>query len=187
MRLEKIIKIFKGPRHFVQKALLGGALLLLASCTSSLVPKVELPKVELDINPNIKGEVINLNYIAAYSVIAKGVQHCWLADKKPLAKAQFFARTNTKDKTPRSDIYLHKAEKGRKRGPRIISVHLEPKGEATEIRVDNRLLDPLNLAHFNNDIRHWVKGGEGCPAHKNDVEFTPKPVEKKAKPATTKK
>ena len=168
----------KTAKPFAKGALFSGILLILASCTNT---NDIIPKVELDINPNIKGEVVEMNYIAAYSAIAKGVQHCWLADKKPLAKAQFFARTNTKDKTPRSDIYLHKAEKGRKRGPRIISVHLEPKGEATEIRVDNRLLDPLNHPHFNTDIRHWVKGGGGCPEHKNDIEFTPKPEDKKIK------
>ena len=178
MRLDKTKKASKEPWRFMQKALLVGVVLLLANCSSPLVPKVDLPKLDLDVNPNIKGELIEMNYIAAYSVIARGIQHCWLADKKPLAKAQFFARTNTKDKTPRSDIYLHKAEKGRKRGPRIISVHLEPKGNATEIRVDNRLLDPLNHTHFNNDIRHWVKGGGGCSEHRNEVEFTPKPAKK---------
>lgn len=154
------------------------ALTLLSACTS---PSEFIPKVDLEINPNIKGETVEMNYIAAYSVIAKGVQQCWLAEGKPLSKAQFFARTNTKAQTPRSDIYLHKTEKGRKRGPRIVSVHLEPKGTATEIRVDNRQLDPITLTHFNTDIRHWLNGNGECRKHQTEGEIIPKSVEKKSK------
>jgi len=156
----------------------------LAACNQ--VPS--LPKLELDVNPDIKGEVVNYNYISVYGAVTRGLKQCWLADKKPLQKTELITRTNNKQNNKRADIFIHGKAKKNKQGRRIISVHLIAKSQtATEVSVDNRILDLITVKHFKDDIRHWISGEEGCPEHKNENEITPKLKEKKTKPKSNSK
>ncbi len=152
--------------------------LLLACCAQT----PSLPKLEFDVNPDIKGELVDYDYITVYSAVARGLSQCWLAEKKPLQKSELISRTNNKLNNKRADIFIHGRAKKPKKGPRIISVHLVAKSKtATEVSVDNRLLDPITVKHFKSDIRHWLKNGDGCPKHKNDHLITPKKNTKKKK------
>jgi len=164
----------------VRKAARSALVVLVAALSISIwlagcnqVPS--LPKLELDVNPDIKGEVVNYNYISVYGAVTRGLKQCWLADKKPLQKSELITRTNNKQNNKRADIFIHGKTKKNKQGRRIISVHLIAKSQTTtEVSVDNRILDLITVKHFKNDIRHFLKGGHECPVHKQDGEIVPK-------------
>ena len=143
----------------------------LAGCSQA----PSLPKLEFEVNPDIKGELVNYDYITVYGAVTRGLKQCWLADKKLLQKSELVTRTNNKQNNKRADIFIHGKSKKKKQGQRIISVHLVAKNEnATEVSVDNRILDPVNVKHFKSDIRHFLKGGHDCPDHKTDGVIVPK-------------
>ena len=134
-----------------------------------------LPKLEFDVNPDIKGELVSYDYITVYGAVTRGLKQCWLADKKLLQKSELVTRTNNKQDNRRADIFIHGKAKKKKQGQRIISVHLVAKSaNATEVSVDNRILDPVTVKHFKSDIRHFLKGGHECPDHKRDGVIVPK-------------
>ncbi|GJM02818.1 MAG: hypothetical protein DHS20C08_13190 [Rhodomicrobium sp.] len=116
---------------------------------------------------------IELDYIHAYAAIASGLKKCWLADKMPLQKSQFFARTKNEGEARKSDIFVHGPAVSPKRGPRIFSVHLKPRGKNTDLLFDNRLLDPLTEAKVEKDVKRWAAGGEGCSDMATTGEITP--------------
>lgn len=154
--------------------------LLIVAQLSACNQAPTLPKIELDVNPDIKAELIDYDYITAYGAVTRGLKQCWLADKKPLQKSEMVTKTNNKKDNKRADIFINGAAKKPKEGPRIISIHLVAKNETkTEVSVDNRLLDPVTIKQFKNDIRHFLKGGENCPAHKVDGVIEPKKADKK--------
>lgn len=137
-----------------------------------------LPKLEFDVNPDIKGELVDYDYITVYGAVTRGLSQCWLAEKKLLQKAVLITKPNNRQHNRRADIFIHgkvKKPKKPKEGPRIISVHLVAKSKtATEVSVDNRLLDPITVKHFKSDIRHFLKGGHDCPVHKTEGVIEPK-------------
>ncbi len=116
---------------------------------------------------------IDLDYITAYSNIARGIRTCWLADKKPLQNSQFFTRTNNRQSAKTALISVHAPAEHPKRGPRIFSVHLKKRADGSELRINNRLLDPINNKHLVSDIHQWAKGESNCPEHRNSNEITP--------------
>lgn len=154
---------------------LGG---LLAACAQT----PSLPKLDFEVNPDLKGEWVELDYITAYGLVTRGINQCWLAKKKPLYKSEVETRTNNKQNKKRADIFIQGAGKGKQKGPRIISVHLVARGaDATEVSVDNRLLDPTTGKWFQRDIRHFLKGGQDCPVHKAKGGIEPKKEKKERK------
>lgn len=153
-----------------QCALLG--LLLAASCLIAGCAQNKDPMdvgITSAIGTTQKSE---MDYIHTYAAIATGLQKCWLADKMPLQKSQFFARTKNKGEE-KSDIFVHGPAESPKRGPRIFSVHLTPKGAGTELLFDNRLLDPLTESKVRADVNRWAKGEEGCSEMAATNEITP--------------
>ena len=144
---------------------------LLAACNQA----PSLPKLEFEVNPDIKGELVRYDYITVYGAVTRGLKQCWLADKKLLQKSELVTRTNNKQNNRRADIFIHGKAQKDKQGQRIISVHLVAKGKTvTEVSVDNRILDPVTVKHFKSDIRHFLKGGHECPEHKTDGVIVPK-------------
>lgn len=173
-----------------QQVLKGSGLVCLARCKSVCIPltlfsiisltacsnnQVELPNVKLpdvkvslpggDISSPLAGEVIEGEYIAAYSKIARGLRQCWLKEGTALSNAQFFARNKTAGVEKKSDIFIHKPAEAPKRGPRIFSIHLKPEGKGTKVFLDNRSLTEKTEANVTKDIRAWIKGSEGCLDH----------------------
>lgn len=163
-------------RQIFWRALFGfmGPLMVsfsLAACNQA----PSLPKLEFDVNPDIKGELVSYDYITVYGAVTRGLKQCWLADKKLLQESELVTRTNNKQNNRRADIFIHGKAKKKKQGLRIISVHLVAKSaNATEVSVDNRILDPVTVKHFKSDIRHFLKGGHDCPVHKTDGVIVPK-------------
>ena len=154
----------------------AGAVLFLVSlgaCTNNQIelPNVEVPNMkvtlpDVDTSSPLAGEIIEGDYIAAYSKIARGLRQCWLKEGTPLSKTQFFARNKTTGTEKKSDIFIHKPAQAPKRGPRIFSIHLKPEGKGTKIHLDNRSLAAKTEANVTKDIRAWVKGSQGCIDHK---------------------
>lgn len=154
----------------------AGAVLFLVSlgaCTNNQIelPNVEVPNMkvtlpDVDTSSPLAGEIIEGDYIAAYSKIARGLRQCWLKEGTPLSKTQFFARNKTTGAEKKSDIFIHKPAQAPKRGPRIFSIHLKPEGKGTKIHLDNRSLAAKTEANVTKDIRAWVKGSQGCIDHK---------------------
>ncbi len=159
--------------HKVGKLALTGLVLCvwLAACNQA----PSLPKLEFEVNPDIKGELVSYDYITVYGAVTRGLKQCWLADKKLLQKSELVTRTNNKQNNRRADIFIHGKAKKKKQGLRIISVHLVARSKTTtEVSVDNRILDPVTVRHFKSDIRHFLKGGYECPDHKRDGVIVPK-------------
>ncbi len=124
---------------------------------------------------------VELDFVRTYAAVARGLNQCWLADNKPLQHAKLFARTKNKGDNQKSDIFLHEPAESPKRGPRIVSVHLSPAGKGTDLRIANQKLDSREQALFENDVRRWAAGGEGCDPKANKVEqvtFTPERANK---------
>ena len=154
----------------------AGAVLFLVSlgaCTNNQIelPNVEVPNMkvtlpDVDTSSPLAGEIIEGDYIAAYSKIARGLRQCWLKEGTPLSKTQFFARNKTTGAEKKSDIFIHKPAQAPKRGPRIFSIQLKPEGKGTKIHLDNRSLAAKTEANVTKDIRAWVKGSQGCIDHK---------------------
>lgn len=153
----------------------------LAACAQSpiAVPKMQVPLMDVDVTSSLSGEIVKGSYITAYSNIALGLRQCWLGDKQPLQKAQFFARNKATGNDKKSDLFVHGPAVHPKRGPRIFSVHLKPRGTDTEVRMDNRLLDQLNEQRLTKDLRRWIKGEKGCLEHKSKNEITPAMLKQK--------
>ena len=149
------------------------AILNLTACAKNQIelPTVEVPNVkvslpDVDTSSPLAGELIEGDYIAVYSKIARGLRQCWLKEGTPLSKTQFFARNRTTGAEKKSDIFIHKPAQAPKRGPRIFSIHLKPEGKGTKIHLDNRSLAAKTEANVTKDIRAWVKGSQGCIDHK---------------------
>lgn len=132
-------------------------------------PNMKTPLLDVDVTSSLSGEIVKGDYITAYSRIALGLRQCWMAEKLPLENSKFFARNNVDGEEKKSDIYVHKPAEHPKRGPRIFSVHLKPRATGTEVRMDNRLLEPKIERYITKDIRRWVGGGEGCGDYKDIV------------------
>lgn len=153
--------------------LIGGLGVAMAGCAKSPVtipdikiPSVKLPLVDVDITSSLSGEVVDGDYITAYSRIALGLRQCWLAENKPLSNAQFFARNKADGSEKKSDIFVHGPAVHPKRGPRIFSIHLKPRSSRTEVRLDNRKLSAENETNVTKDVRRWIEGKEDCLDHK---------------------
>lgn len=149
---------------------------MVAGCAQSPVKVIPL---SVDTTSALASEKITTDYIAAYNYIARGIRKCWLADKKPLQKSQFFARTNVKGEEKKAAIFIHAPAPSPKRGPRIFSVHLIPISTGTELRFDNRSLDPLNEQRLSKDIRQWAIGKTDCLDHSTSNEITPASLDKR--------
>lgn len=147
-------------------------LLCLSACAQNPIeiPKVNLssvkvPLTDVDVTSSLSGEIVEGDYIRAYSRIALGLRQCWLVEGSPLEKAQFFARNKADGSEKKADIFIHKPAVHPKRGPRIFSVHLKPRSNGTEVRLDNRHLTPQNETNVTKDIRNWIKGEKSCTDH----------------------
>lgn len=131
-------------------------------------PKMQTPLLDVDVTSSLSGEIVKGDYITAYSRIALGLRQCWMGETQPLENSKFFARNNVDGEEKKSDIYVHQPAEHPKRGPRIFSVHLKPRSTGTEVRMDNRLLEPKIERYITKDIRRWIGGGEGCGQY-NDL------------------
>lgn len=162
--------------HALPLATLGLAALTAAGCAQQKNP------MDVSFTSSLAtSSKVEMDYIRTYAAVARGLNQCWLADNKPLQHARLFARTKNKGENRKSDIFLHEPAESPKRGPRIVSVHLSPAGKGTDLRIANQKLDSREEALFENDVRRWASGGEGCNPSANKVEqvtFTPERANK---------
>lgn len=171
MHIKNRAKIGQGPAALIEGQHMRNCLVSLAclsvfaglsGCAETKSPLLKNP-MEVEFTSALASSPkVELDYIHAYAAIARGLQQCWLADKMPLQKSKFFARTKNKGEAKKSDIFVHGPAVSPKRGPRIFSVHLTPNGKGTALTFDNRLLDPLTEEKVRADVNRWASGGEGC-------------------------
>lgn len=172
----RAMKVHFLKEHQFKTLLRSGAcfsiLLCMTACAQNSIeiPKVNLssvkvPLTDVDVTSSLSGEIVEGDYIRAYSRIALGLRQCWLVEGSPLEKAQFFARNKADSSERKADIFIHKPAIHPKRGPRIFSIHLKPRSNGTEVRLDNRHLTPQNETNVTKDIRNWIKGEKSCTDH----------------------
>ncbi len=108
------------------------------------------------------GLSLNMAPVAAYTVVARQINRCWLRGEPPvLANVQFHAKTSV---TPAetAKISLYEKQPNARRGPRVYTIELTPTMGGSAMFVENHRLEGALAHRLHADLARWAAGEKTC-------------------------
>jgi len=122
-----------------------------------------LPDIDLSAPAVAPRSVMSEDTLAnVYIRIARGIRRCWLGPDEPKLPGHGFRAEAKPGRSGQAEIDVYKKVEGRKLGPFVFEVTIEPQSGGARVRSTNRRLDAKLANSLRADIARWTRGQEDC-------------------------